>query len=172
MELPKSLCSPNVNVNLIQAALTAGMFPKIISIDPPSGQMQTINNNRPVAFHPSSVNFRRPAREFNLLHGPITHQLGRQSKKLYTSETGPANDFALILLCGDCEFKVASELVIVDRKLKYQVPGKTILALKALRSRLASNMAFRLRSRPPDSKSEDDIWAALALQLFTGPTAS
>jgi ATP-dependent RNA helicase DHX29 len=65
MELPKSLNPSDANIGLIQAALTAGMFPKIISIDPSNGQLQTINNNRPVAFHPSSVNFKRTTQEFN-----------------------------------------------------------------------------------------------------------
>lgn len=30
----------------------------------------------------------------------------RQSKKLYAWETGPADDFALVLLCGEVDFKV------------------------------------------------------------------
>ncbi|KAH7333960.1 P-loop containing nucleoside triphosphate hydrolase protein [Rhizoctonia solani] len=160
MELPASLSSPDTNVGLVQAALTAGMFPKIISIDFTSGQMQTISNNRPIAFHPSSVNFRKDPREF------------KQSKKLYASETGPANDLSLILLCGDCEFKPASELVIVDRKLKYRVSGKNILVLKALKAKLASNMTVRLRSRQPDVTSEAEIWSTFALDLFRSPTTS
>ena len=64
MELPEPLSPRDADPGLVQAALTAGMFPQIIYIDPSSGQMQTINNNRPVAFHPSSVNFRRAARDF------------------------------------------------------------------------------------------------------------
>ncbi|CAE6422967.1 unnamed protein product [Rhizoctonia solani] len=113
----------------------------------------------------------------------------RQSKKLYASETGPADDLSLILLCGDCEFKVAddlslillcgdcefkpaSELVIVDRKLKYRVPGKTILVLKALKAKLAANMTVRLRSRQPDVTSEAELWSTFALELFRSPSTS
>ncbi|KAJ1303899.1 hypothetical protein OPQ81_008311 [Rhizoctonia solani] len=164
MALPESLSSPDANIGLVQAALTAGMFPKILSIDSTSGQMQTISNNRPVAFHPSSVNFRRAPREFRCTY--LCYSSLVQSKKLYASETGPADDLALILLCGDCEFKPASELVIVDRKLKYRVPGKTVLALKALKAKLASNMTLRLRSRQPDTTSEADAWSTFALKLF------
>ncbi|CCO28705.1 putative helicase C15C4.05 [Rhizoctonia solani AG-1 IB] len=126
MVLPESISSADVDVGLVQAALTAGMFPKIINID-------------------------------------------SATKKLYASETGPASDLSLILLCGDCEFKPSSELAIVDRKLKYRVSGKTLLALKALKAKLASNMASRLRSKQADTTSEGDIWSTLALELFRSP---
>ncbi|ELU41299.1 helicase domain-containing protein [Rhizoctonia solani AG-1 IA] len=187
MQLPESISSPDVNVGLIEAALTAGMFPKIISIDSSTGHMQTIGNNRPVAFHPSSVNFKRALREFKSSYlcyfslmqvAPVTRQTladaltnvsYRQAKKLYASETGPASDLSLILLCGDCEFKPSSELVVVDRKLKYRVPGKTLLALKALKGRLASNMAVRLRPKQTETASETDLWSTLALELFRSP---
>ncbi|CAE6476966.1 unnamed protein product [Rhizoctonia solani] len=186
MELPASLSSPDANVGLVQAALTSGMYPQIISIDPTSGQMQTISNNRPVAFHPSSVNFRKAPREFKTTYlcysslmrvtwialRIIANLLDRQSKKLYAAETGPANDLALILLCGDCEFKPASELVIVDRKLKYRVSGKTILVLKALKAKLASNLTLRLRSRQSDGTPEANLWSIFALELFRSPTAN
>ncbi|KAG9124558.1 hypothetical protein FRC07_011145 [Ceratobasidium sp. 392] len=167
MDVPEHLnCGPT-NFGLIQAALTAGMFPKIISIDPSSGQMQTINNNRPVAFHPSSVNFKKTPRDFGLNY--LCYSTLMQSKKLYASETGPANDLALILLCGDCEFKVASEQVIIDRKIKYRVTGKTALALKALKARLSSNMTLRLRAKKPDG-TEGDVWNSLALELLKSLT--
>ncbi|KAG8705553.1 hypothetical protein FRC08_001613 [Ceratobasidium sp. 394] len=160
MDVPEHLNSGPTNFGLIQAALTAGMYPKIISIDPSSGQMQTINNNRPVAFHPSSVNFKKLPRDFGLNY--LCYSTLMQSKKLYASETGPASDLALILLCGDCEFKVASEQIIIDRKIRYRVLGKTALALKALKARLSSNMMLRLRAR----QSEGDVWSGLALELF------
>ncbi|EUC64491.1 P-loop nucleoside triphosphate hydrolase, putative, partial [Rhizoctonia solani AG-3 Rhs1AP] len=186
MELPASLSSPDANVGLVQAALTSGMYPQIISIDPTSGQMQTISNNRPVAFHPSSVNFRKAPREFKTTYlcysslmqvtlitlRTMADLLDRQSKKLYATETGPVNDLALVLLCGDCEFKPASELVIVDRKLKYRVSGKTILVLKALKAKLASNLTLRLRSRQSDVTPEADLWSIFALELFRSPTAN
>ncbi|KAG8735300.1 hypothetical protein FRC10_010760 [Ceratobasidium sp. 414] len=165
MDVPGHLNSGPTDFGLIQASLTAGMFPKIISIDPSSGQMQTINNSKPVAFHPSSVNFKKMPRDFGsnyLCYSTLMH-----SKKLYASETGPASDLALILLCGDCEFKVASEQTIIDRKIRYRVPGKTILALKALKARLSSNMMLRLRAKQPNT-TEGDVWSALALELLKG----
>lgn len=34
----------------------------------------------------------------------------RHSKKLYAWETGPAEDISLLLLCGECDFKVGNDL--------------------------------------------------------------
>ena len=53
---------------LINAALTAGLYPKILAIDWATGQPRTIINNQPVAFHPSSVNFRRRPSDFGVHH--------------------------------------------------------------------------------------------------------
>ncbi|QRV95667.1 Helicase associated domain (HA2) [Ceratobasidium sp. AG-Ba] len=166
MNIPEHLNFGPTNLGLIQAALTAGLFPKIISIDPGTGYMQTISNNRPVAFHPSSVNFKKSPRDFGSNY--LCYSTLMQTKKLYASETGPASNLALILLCGDCEFKVSSEQVIIDRKIRYRVSGKTALALKTLKARLASNMTLKLRAKQ-QNMPESDIWSPLALELLKSP---
>ncbi|QRV81199.1 Helicase associated domain (HA2) [Ceratobasidium sp. AG-Ba] len=166
MNIPEYLNFGATNLGLIQAALTAGLFPKIISIDPGTGYMQTISNNRPVAFHPSSVNFKKSPRDFGSNY--LCYSTLMQTKKLYASETGPASNLALILLCGDCEFKVSSEQVVIDRKIRYRVSGKTALALKMLKARLASNMTLKLRAKQ-QNMPESDAWSALALELLKSP---
>lgn len=49
--------------------------------------------------HPSSINFRTPKSEFGTSY--LTYFTILQSKKLYAWETGPVDDKALALLCGD-----------------------------------------------------------------------
>lgn len=56
------------NPALLNAALTAGLFPKILSIDPSNGQMRTITNNQQASFHPSSVNFGRKTKDLGTNH--------------------------------------------------------------------------------------------------------
>jgi ATP-dependent RNA helicase DHX29 len=61
----------NVNAQnhlLVHAALTAGLYPKILSIDSKSGQLRTITNNQAASFHPSSVNFGRNPTDFGTNH--------------------------------------------------------------------------------------------------------
>ena len=64
--LPPELDLYSENVALLNAALTAGLYPKILSVDPVQGLLQTVTNNRAVAFHPSSVNFRRKLQDFGV----------------------------------------------------------------------------------------------------------
>jgi ATP-dependent RNA helicase DHX29 len=46
---------------LVNAALVAGLYPKVLAVDRPTNQMRTLSNSQVTFFHPSSVNFgRRP----------------------------------------------------------------------------------------------------------------
>ncbi|KAJ7706044.1 P-loop containing nucleoside triphosphate hydrolase protein [Mycena rosella] len=134
------------NANLLNAALTAGLYPKILSIDPSNGQMRTISNNQHASFHPSSVNFGRKPTDFGVNH--LAYFTLMHSKKLYAWETGPVDDLALLLLCGDADFKLVSNAAFIDRKIKYQMSPKVLLVLKHLRMHLASILAQQFRSKP------------------------
>lgn len=66
MSVPAELDVNSNNPLLVNAALTAGLYPKILSIDPQGGQMRTITNNQQAYFHPSSINFRRNVLDFGV----------------------------------------------------------------------------------------------------------
>ncbi|KZT30522.1 P-loop containing nucleoside triphosphate hydrolase protein [Neolentinus lepideus HHB14362 ss-1] len=134
------------NSALISAALTAGLYPKLLAIDPSNWQMRTIGNNQPAAFHPSSVNFGRNPREFGVNY--LNYFTLMHSKRLYAWETGPVDDVSILLLCGESDFKLISDSVFVDRKLKWRVSPKTNIALKVLRNNLASLLAQQFRGKP------------------------
>jgi ATP-dependent RNA helicase DHX29 len=207
---------PDLNTNVqnneswaINAALTAGLYPKLLVVEKGSNKLQTLGNGQPVACHPSSVNFKKRPEDiigdgaclmyFTLLYVrcclqgagkcELTWSLSRHLKKLYVWETSPVDDYALLLLCGDVEFKVrphtlsvlntntygttirqpASGQIIIDRKLKFQVDAKTALALKALRTRLSSALHVRLRGKAPDVKLEE--WLQLAFAVLSRKAA-
>jgi ATP-dependent RNA helicase DHX29 len=62
VEVPDHLNSNTSSVPLLNAALVAGLYPKVLAIDPANGQMRTISNNQAASFHPTSVNHgRKPA---------------------------------------------------------------------------------------------------------------
>lgn len=56
------------NAAIVHAALAAGLYPKILAVDPLKGEMRTITNNQPASFHPSSVNFKRRLGDFGVNH--------------------------------------------------------------------------------------------------------
>lgn len=102
--MPHELNSNGRDYNLLEAALAAGLYPKILSLEP-SGGLRTITNQQTVAIHPSSINFRVPKSEFGASF--LTYFTLMQSKKLYAWEVGPVQDLWLALLCGDlADFKV------------------------------------------------------------------
>ncbi|KAI0274612.1 hypothetical protein BC834DRAFT_1288 [Gloeopeniophorella convolvens] len=89
------------------------------------------------------------------------------SKKLYVWETGPADDTALLLLCGDCSFKISqvvSDAVLIDRKIKFRVPAKANLAFKYLRMQLAAVLNALLRNKPLTKSQEQ--WLEIATVIL------
>lgn len=122
VSLPSQLDCNSSNTFMLDAALTAGLYPKILAIDNTTGQMKTITNNQPASFHPSSVNFKRKPTTFGVQHLSYFTLMcfssdakknyiltsNRHSKKLYAWETGPVDDVAMFLLCGECDFRVTT----------------------------------------------------------------
>ena len=57
MPVPPEYDSNSGNHFLLEAALAAGMYPKILAIDPIDRKsIKTVSNGQPCHFHPSSVN--------------------------------------------------------------------------------------------------------------------
>jgi hypothetical protein len=65
---PTELDRNSTNYAIVEAALAAGLYPKILSIVTKAGgeRLATITNNQAVAFHPSSVNRGRRPSDFGV----------------------------------------------------------------------------------------------------------
>ncbi|XP_006454441.1 hypothetical protein AGABI2DRAFT_182424 [Agaricus bisporus var. bisporus H97] len=145
--LPTELDFNSSNPSIINAALVAGLYPKVLSLNTSKSELKMITNNQVVSIHHSSVNFHKKLSDigcnyfayFTLMH----------SKKLYAWENGPADELAILLLCGDTEFRPVAETATVDRnKLKFHISPKSNVALKYLRKTLDSILAQQFTSRP------------------------
>lgn len=91
------------------------------------------------------------------------------------------DDLALMLLCGECEFKVRQTLAsymqlklmlpqlisnsaFIDRKIKFRIPGRVNVALKHLRHHLATILGNQIRGKP---LSESQLlWNELAMTVL------
>ncbi|KAI0702499.1 P-loop containing nucleoside triphosphate hydrolase protein [Cytidiella melzeri] len=150
---------------LINAALAAGLYPKLLSVvagKDGEDKLVTITNNLAVALHPSSVNFGRKPRDFGVNY--LSYFTIMQSKRTYAWETGPVDDLSLVLLCGDAEFKLMADIVIVDRKVRFRVEPKTSVALKYLRNHIGTILASRCRGeRLGDAQT---AWQDLAMLVL------
>ena len=106
--VPAELNENSSSIAMIHAAIATGLYPKLLQIDGKSYQLKTIGNNQPASIHPSSVNFKM--RLGDLIRGNAGYMLYftmMQSKRLYAWETGLLDDRAVLLLCGDPDFKVS-----------------------------------------------------------------
>ncbi|WVR06931.1 hypothetical protein IAU60_003967 [Kwoniella sp. DSM 27419] len=157
----------NVNaqdVQVLGAALAAGLYPKLLSLDAtPGGGLKTLINQQPVAIHPSSVNFKVSKGDYGTNY--LAYFTLMQSKRLYAWETGPVEDKALALLCGDvADFRISASSLYLDRKIRYHVVPKTAIAIKLLREQFAQVMAVRLRGKKPTD--EQERWFELGLKCL------
>lgn len=150
------------NAFMLNAALAAGLYPKLLSIDSTTGDMKTVSNNQVAAFHPSSVNFGKRAREFGVNY--LSYFTLMHSKKLYAWETGPVDDVAMLLLCGEAEFKLMSDIVYVDRKIKFRVQPRSGIALKILRNHLADLLSTQMRIKP--LTESQTLWDDVAMMVL------
>ncbi|KAH9486800.1 putative helicase C15C4.05 [Psilocybe cubensis] len=157
--IPSELDANSDKPTLVHAALAAGLYPKILSVDQKNGQLRTITNNQHAMFHPSSVNFGRNPIDFGVNH--LTYFTLMHSKKLYAWETAPVDDLSMLLLCGEADFKLAADTIYIDRKIKVCTSPKTSIALKILRERLTSLLARQYEGKVlTDSQSK---WMELGL---------
>ncbi|PFH54597.1 hypothetical protein AMATHDRAFT_134454 [Amanita thiersii Skay4041] len=145
VEVPQEYDTNSSSTAVLNAALAAGLYPKILSVDLELNQMRTITKNQLVTFHPSSVNHHKKLSEFGVNY--LAYFTLMQSKKLYAWETGPIEDIFLVLLCGECEFKLASDTIVVDRKLRFRVQPRTNIALKLLRNQLITLLSHQMRGK-------------------------
>ncbi len=57
--IPTELDVNSSNLAIVNAALVAGLYPKLLAFDPSKVELRTITNNQVVWTHPSSVNLTR-----------------------------------------------------------------------------------------------------------------
>ncbi|OCF60762.1 DEAH box polypeptide 36 [Kwoniella mangroviensis CBS 10435] len=164
VNVPPEFNINGADVNILGGALAAGLYPKLLSLDPSSGGgLKTIINQQPVAIHPSSVNFKVPKSDFGTNY--LAYFTIMQSKRLYAWETGPVDDKALALLCGDiADFRIPASSLHLDRKIRYHVSPKTAIAIKLLREQFAAAMSTRLRGKK--STEGQERWFELGMKCL------
>ena len=108
MTAPADLDVNSNSMAILNAAISAGLYPKLLSIEPKNYQLKTIGNNQPVSIHPSSVNFRMRLSELPRGANHLVYFTIMSTKKLYAWETGAVDDRGVMVLCGEADWKVSS----------------------------------------------------------------
>ncbi|KAG1716543.1 hypothetical protein ID866_595 [Astraeus odoratus] len=165
MSIPADLDKNSDNTSVVNAALAAGLYPKLLSVDTTTGEMRTISNNQTTTFHPSSVNFRKRPKDLAVNY--LAYYTLMHSKKLYAWEATPVDDLTILLVCGDIDFKLASDSVVVDRRIRYRLTPKANVAMKILRRQL-SNILTQKFNRKPLTESQNR-WYEVAMNALGHP---
>lgn len=149
LTIPAHLDVNSSSLAMIHATLAAGLYPKLLHIDSKTYQLKTIGNNQPTSIHPSSVNFKAKMGELvRSSSSYMVYYTMMQSKKLYAWETGLMDDKAVYMLCGEGEFRLASNSLYIDRQ-RIRIASadpKTLVALKTLRDGLGRLMKASFRN--------------------------
>ncbi|KZT42570.1 P-loop containing nucleoside triphosphate hydrolase protein [Sistotremastrum suecicum HHB10207 ss-3] len=161
--VPQALDNNTEKAGILEAVLAAAFYPKLLHIDRQSGVLRTVGTNQIASFHPSSVNFGKRADSFArdyLCYFTIMH-----SKKLYAWETSPIHELALLIFCGEADFKAYSKTLVLDHKLKFRLDPKTITAVIILREQMNAVINSHMRDM---SLSEGlSQWLDVGLAVFS-----
>ncbi|WFC98194.1 RNA helicase [Malassezia yamatoensis] len=166
LQVPQEINTYGDCVQALTLALVAAFYPKLLSMDPRSGMMRTLTNNQPAAIHPSSVNYKSPAKS-QRSHFVLYYSI-MMSKRLYASETAYVDDLYVLLVGGEPEFKHSSRSIFLDhnRVRMTLTDAKALVALRLLRSRLLSHLQASFDHPGAAWGKEDQIVFALILEAL------
>lgn len=106
MRVPAQFDTNSSSQAMLHAALGAALYPKLLVLDARNGALRTLTNNAPASIHPSSVNFKTRLDQLPRGIHHLVYYTIMQSRRLFAWETGAIDNRALLLLCGEADFKV------------------------------------------------------------------
>ncbi|EIM24205.1 P-loop containing nucleoside triphosphate hydrolase protein [Wallemia mellicola CBS 633.66] len=163
-ETPEDLNHNAGDYSILHAAIAAGLFPKLISLDWHTKTMKTIQNNAIVSIHPSSPNSKIRWQEFGSSF--LCYFTLLQSKKLYAHEVAPIDIMALALMCGDLDLKIASNTVQIHNKVKIHLDLRTCAVIACLRE--GAQAAINAKIRGKEWSSYQNHTFGIALDVLKG----
>ncbi|KAK6536166.1 hypothetical protein TWF281_000412 [Arthrobotrys megalospora] len=160
--VPDRYDSNSKNDDVVCSTIAAGFYPKIISRD--GKGWKNIANNQSLNVAITSVN-RKNKRTDWLSY----YNIFQSSNKYYDAyETSRVNDIALVLLCGDAEFKLYAGAMIIDgNRIRFVFDSwRGMVAIRILRNRVRSITAQRWRSIDSSISPGDIEWFDIAMRVL------
>lgn len=148
----------------VTLALASSLYPKVLVSD--GSQLRTLTNNQPTRVHPSSA-----------LHGMPLTQPGKHvlyytimmSRRLYAWEAAVIDARALLLVCGDVEFRHSSSSLTLDKtrgRFACRAPD-AVVAIRVLRDQLVRAIGASFSSPGLQWTPEQEHFFLLALRLIS-----
>ena len=142
VEVPPRYNSNNKNDLVVKSIIAMSFYPKLLKRE--GKGWRNVANNQNVSLHPTSVNkaSEHPPKWLSFYH------IMQSSSKFYNAyETSAVEDMAVVLLCGEAEFRMYAGVMIIDgNRIRFSVKDwKTMVVLKTLRAEIKTltDQAFR-----------------------------
>lgn len=148
----------------VTLALASSLYPKVLVSD--GSQLRTLTNNQPTRVHPSSALHCMP------LTQPGKHVLYytiMMSRRLYAWEAAVIDARALLLVCGDVEFRHSSSSLTLDKtrgRFAFRAPD-ALVAIRVLRDQLVRAIGASFSSPGLQWTPEQEHFFLLALRLIS-----
>ncbi|KAL9542861.1 hypothetical protein PS6_009585 [Mucor atramentarius] len=167
-KMPETYNTHSFSLPIINAALTAGLYPKIAEYAPTS--MQIINKNLELSIHPSSMLFRK---EHVLTSGFLVYNTvvmnnanGQMRDKVYMWEASSIDAVAVILLATGIDIKYKQRKIILDNWIHFDCFARTAVLLKFLRQELNNWLAEKMDQPDLDlSQHNEEVMDVLVRTL-------
>lgn len=156
------------SIPVVNAALTAGLYPKIAEYLRQTNQV--LNKNMELKIHPSSMLFGRKnmlLTDFLIYNTVVMNNNNNQSTdNVYMWETSSVDAVAIILLATDIEIKYKQRKMVLDNWIYFDCFARTAVLLKFLREQL--NVWLSEKMNQPDldlSKYNETVLEVLVKAL-------
>ncbi|EGC41863.1 DEAH box polypeptide 36 [Histoplasma capsulatum var. duboisii H88] len=162
--VPKRMDINSENDIIVNSVIAWSFYPKLLSRN--GKGWRNVANNQTVSLHPTSVN-KKPDATLKWLS--FYHIMQAGTRYLNAHETSPVEDFAIALLCGDIEFKLYAGIIAIDgARIRFSVKDwKSMLALKALTTRVRNALSFAIRNPHKELRSNQKGWVELWQKVFS-----
>ncbi|KAL8690220.1 MAG: hypothetical protein Q9218_004283 [Villophora microphyllina] len=162
VDIPERYKTNSLDLTL-NAVIAWSFYPKILRRE--GKGWRNVANNQSVSLHVTSVNkgIQNPPKWLSFYH------IMQTSNKSYNAhETNAIEPFALILACGDADFKMYSGVIVVDgNRIRFSIDDwKVMLAIKTLRYNLRQIMAQSFRDPGRQLSVQQQAWLDIWERMF------
>lgn len=166
--VPEPFNTNITNDEFLGSVIASAFYPKILIRE--GKGWHNVSNNQSVSLHPTSVNKGIQTAKFLSYYSIMQ----ASNKYLNAQYTNLANDFPLVLMAGNADFRLYAGVVIIDgNRLRFSVrEWKTLLAIKILRTKLKEVVAFKLKSPSKAIGKRLERWMDILYSIFEARTKS
>ena len=164
VEPPIQYSLSSANDLMLNSIIAMSFYPKLLKRE--GKGWRNVANNQSISVHPTSVNkgLGNPPKWLSFYH------IMRSSSKFYNAhETSAVEDMAVVLLCGDAEFKMYAGVIVIDgNRIRFSVKDwKTMLVMKTIRAELRSIIDQQVRYPGKPLSERQQTWMDIWCRLFT-----